>query len=128
MEQSLQKSNPFSFNLDDCFEIIRYRSIPQPLGHRPGDQVIVLKVNDDSLSGAGIQAGDWVCYKVTRQARPGQLCLVKTPAGEMVRFCHPQPDGRILLTAASDAYAPQTWLSSEIKLQGVIVMSGRDWL
>lgn len=114
-------------DFSDYYEILRYRKIPEPLKHRPGDQYYVMKVNGDSLLNERILDGDWIVYRVGRTANPGQLCVIATPHGETIKFFWPQDDGTVILRSANPDFPDQIWLAEEIKIRGVVVQSGRDW-
>jgi SOS-response transcriptional repressor LexA len=107
---------------------LRRRSVPQPPGVGPDDALMLRRIIGDSLVGERIADGDWVLYKVTAQANPGSLALVSTPAGDYVGFYWPQGDGTVLLKRANAEYADRRWAAGEVRVLGVVVMSGRDWL
>lgn len=114
-------------DFSDYYEILRYRKIPQPLRHRPGDQYYLMKINGDSLRDEGILSGHWIVYRVSRSANAGQLCVLATPHGETVKFFWPQPDGTVVLRSANPDFPDQVWEQADIQIRGIVVQSGRDW-
>lgn len=114
-------------DFSDYLEILGYKKIPQPQGYDQRHQYFVMRLTGDSLLNEGIRSGDWIVYRVTRQANPGQLCVIATPHGLTVKFCWPQPDGTITLRAANPDYPDQVWEQTDIQIRGVVVQSGRDW-
>lgn len=113
-------------NLADA-EIIGHRLLPAPGNATAFDRYYVAKIRGESLIEERIATGDWVMFKETPKAEPGQLAVFSTPYGLTVKFYFPMRDGTVRLVSANKKFKPQVWLANEITICGVVVTSGRDW-
>jgi repressor LexA len=82
----------------------------------------MLRVGDDSMSEAGILAGDFVVVQSQRQARDGDIVVALLDREQVVlkriRFCS---DNRIRLLADGPACAELTLAESRLTIQGRVV-------
>lgn len=108
-------------------KILGYRDVPAPKNHNPLHQYVMTTIAGNSLIDAHIADGDWILWRVDHKAKTGDLVVVATPYGVTVKYWHPKPDGTVRLHSANKLYKPQVWLISEVKIRGVVVMSGRDY-
>lgn len=99
--------------------------VPKPMGAQARDQYRVATVADDSLRNARIGKGDWVMFRLTPQAAPGQLIVVETPRGLTVKFYHPTAYGTVALRSADNQ--EQIYFAHQLTIKGVVASSGRDW-
>lgn len=107
--------------------IVGYRTVPAPMNARPDDKFVMTNLKGHSLERAGLKNGDWILWRMCDVAQTGDLVVVGTPFGETVKFYHPCADGFVQLRTSSEDCSPQVWLVSEVKIRGVVVMSGRDY-
>ncbi len=92
-------------------------AVPAYLIGRGGDHY-ALEVAGDSMIDAGIFDGDTVIIRECQAASPGDIvvALVDQEMATLKRF---QKQGKnVILEAANDAYAPQTYAASRIQVQG----------
>lgn len=107
--------------------ITNYRYVPAPKNALPSDQYVITNVTGNSLSKVGIREGDWIMWKMTSKAKPGDLVVVSIPTGVTVKFYHPRPDGEIVLSSKHRAIRDHRYLPTEIEIRGVVVTNGHDW-
>ena len=92
-------------------------AVPAYLIGRGGDHY-ALEVAGDSMIDAGIFDGDTVIIRECQAANPGDIvvALVDQEMATLKRF---QKQGKnVILEAANDAYAPQTYAASRVQVQG----------
>ena len=70
--------------------------------------------------------GNYVIFKLTQDARAGDLIIALTPDGLTVKYIFPQSDGRILLKGANSHREDQIWEARHLKIQGVVRRIERD--
>ena len=102
----------------------RWRSIRPLCDVKPGEQTCALEVTGVSLAEHNIVPGDFLVFVFGREPKPGDLCVVSTPAGITACFVYPAPQQRLLLKSS---HAADIWHTSEVKVLGVVKRLERDY-
>ncbi|GAB4193961.1 MAG: transcriptional repressor LexA [Phycisphaeraceae bacterium] len=88
---------------------------------KPGE-TFVLKVRGDSMIDEQIRDGDFVICEQRSAYRNGQTVVALLDNGEAtLKKFYREPDGRIRLQPANDAYEPIFARPQDVTLQGVVV-------
>jgi len=88
---------------------------------KPGE-TFVLKVRGDSMIDEQIRDGDFVICEQRSTYRNGQTVVALLDNGEAtLKKFYREPDGRIRLQPANDAYEPIFSRPQDVTLQGVVV-------
>ncbi len=88
---------------------------------KPGE-TFVLKVRGDSMIDEQIRDGDFVICEQRSTYRNGQTVVALLDNGEAtLKKFYREPDGRIRLQPANDAYEPIFARPQDVTLQGVVV-------
>lgn len=108
-------------------EQIGTRMIRVPDGYRPGDRLIAVRLNGESLKEAGIYNGDFAIVKLTnRLTRNGELCAVLTLNGLMLKYVWLEPGGTVRLVSRNRRYADIVLPVDDVQVQGVVVRIEKD--
>ncbi len=110
----------------DALPIIGWREIRPIRGASLKDRHAAAPVIGDSMVDDHILDGDFVVFKLTHEARSGDLVIALTPEGVTLKYFHPQPDGTILLKGANPLRKDQVWEARHVKVQGVVRRLERD--
>lgn len=102
-----------------------HRSLLPVVGMKATDRVFAIQMNDDSLSGDGVNAGDYVFVKLNfaqDEVTPGRLCAVITPSGSLiVRHVYHPLDNHVRLVASNSEYEEKVYEADSITIEGVAV-------
>jgi repressor LexA len=112
--------NPVEF-----LPIVRFRDIRAIKGARTSEQYAGIEVLGSSLLLDNIADGDYAIFRLTHEARNGDLVVARVPDGLTIKYYHPSTDEKILLSGADPAY-DQLWEASEVVVLGVVVRIERD--
>ncbi|MBT4768791.1 MAG: transcriptional repressor LexA [Phycisphaerae bacterium] len=91
-------------------------------GPRVGEvgSTFALQVTGDSMQDEGILDGDYVIVRRASTARAGERVVALLPNGETtLKSFYREPDGRIRLQPANDAFEPI--IVNECQIQGIVV-------
>ena len=110
----------------EALPIIGWRSIRPIKGARAGERYAAAPVNGHSMIEDHIIDGDLVIFKLTHEARTGDLIIALTPDGLTLKYFYPQPDGTIILRGANSLCDDQVWQARHLKIQGVVRRIERD--
>lgn len=91
-------------------------------GPRVGQKVgsFALQVDGDSMRDEGIMDGDYVIVERREVARNGERVVALLPSGETtLKTFYKEPDGRIRLQPANEAFEPI--IVDDCRIQGVII-------
>lgn len=92
-------------------------SLTEYLIPRPEDSFL-LQVSGDSMTGAGIMAGDLIVVDKGRQASPGNIVLAEVDGNWTLKFLR-QDEGGAYLEAANPLY-PSIRAAGELRIGGVV--------
>lgn len=109
---------------------IRRRKIRRVKDARQSDRFIATRVVGNSLSGDGINNGDYAICKITfemHEVRSGRLVIVKTPLGLLIKHFYLMNDGSIRLASANSDYPDLFFELEDVEIQAVVVRTERDW-
>lgn len=82
----------------------------------------LLRVEGDSMTGAGYQPEDYVVVRPSRSAQEGDIVVAFLPNEETATLKRWQRDhDHVLLVAENPAYAPIRLALTEVEVQGVVV-------
>ena len=85
-----------------------------------GGSTFALQVTGDSMQDEGILDGDYVIVRRASTARAGERVVALLPNGETtLKSFYREPDGRIRLQPANDAFEPI--IVNECQIQGIVV-------
>lgn len=105
-------------------ELIDTMSLDEFLIRKPESSYLV-KVTGDSMTGAGIMAGDLVIVERGRTPKPGDIVIAQVD-GEWTMKYFEKRNGRIVLRAANAKYPPIA-PKEELTIGGVIVGTVRRY-
>ena len=108
------------------FPSLTYRAVRLPSSAASAARYLAVRVNDDSLAGAQICAGDYAIVQVTAEVSGGDLAAVCTPAGKLLRYVYFEQDGRIRLEAANPAHPVHSYLAPQVQITGRVIKIERD--
>jgi repressor LexA len=97
-------------------------SLEEFFGPRIGQKVgsYALQVDGDSMRDEGIMDGDYVIVERRDVARNGERVVALLPNGETtLKTFYKEPDGRIRLQPANDAFEPI--IVNDCRIQGVVI-------
>ena len=97
-------------------------SLEEFFGPRIGQKVgsYALQVDGDSMRDEGIMDGDYVIVERRDIARNGERVVALLPTGETtLKTFYKEPDGRIRLQPANDAFEPI--IVDDCRIQGVVI-------
>lgn len=97
-------------------------SLEEFFGPRIGQKVgsYALQVDGDSMRDEGIMDGDYVIVERRDIARNGERVVALLPNGETtLKTFYKEPDGRIRLQPANDAFEPI--IVNDCRIQGVVI-------
>ena len=77
-----------------------------------------LRVEGDSMSGAGILDGDTVIVEACDDARDGELVIALVDGGEATLKILRRDGDEIVLEAANEAYEAQRYVAGRVRVQG----------
>jgi len=109
----------------DYIPIVNWRTIRPIRGRQLNENYACARVVGDSLANAGVFDGDIVIFRLTNEARPGDLIVALTPMGLTIKYLD-YADGRILLRCANPACSDQQWDPEDVRIQGVVKRVERD--
>ena len=87
---------------------------------------ITTQIGDDALIELDIQRGDLLLVEKTSQVIKGELAMVKTRDGTLVRFYFPEPNGWVRLEPCNPDYSTRWYTASEVSLFGRVVKLERS--
>ena len=93
-------------------------------GPRVGEvgSTFALQVTGDSMQDEGILDGDYVIVRRASTARAGERVVALLPNGETtLKSFYREPDGRIRLQPANDAFEPILCDEDQVEIRGVVV-------
>ncbi|HDK02906.1 MAG TPA: transcriptional repressor LexA [Gammaproteobacteria bacterium] len=112
----------------------------QPIEAIPGEDTLnltdfllgtdryALRVQGDSMVGAGILDGDTVVVKQADTARDGEIVVALIDGEEAtLKRLKRRGDGNIELVAENPAIAPMVYPASRVRIQGVVVAQMRSY-
>jgi repressor LexA len=86
------------------------------------EQDFLLKVDGDSMTGAGYFPGDYVVVRPSEEVMDGEIVVAFLPDEESATLKRLyKQDGTVLLIAENPAYAPIRLPTQQVKVQGVVV-------
>jgi repressor LexA len=86
------------------------------------DGDFLLRIEGDSMTGAGYLPGDYVAVRPTEEPLEGEIVVAFLPDEESATLKRwYRQDGEVLLVAENPRYPPRRVPVSEIKVQGVVV-------
>lgn len=109
----------------EALPITSWREIRSVKGARPGDRFVAAPVVGDSMEEDHILDGDIVIFRVTQEAKPGEMVIALTPDGLTLKYIYPLDEHTVVLRGADPQY-DQVWESRLVKVQGVVKRIERD--
>lgn len=110
----------------EALPITNWREIRPIKGARLGDCFAAARVAGDSMVDDLISDGDYIIFRLTQEARTGDLVVALTPDGLTLKYLYPQADGTVLLRGANPLYTDQVWSVKQVLIQGVVKRIERD--
>lgn len=99
---------------------VQWRDTILPDWATASDRFILSQVCGDSLTGIGINDGDFVLVYLTQQVYEGDLVGVTTPAGFLVKFLSYTPDGSLSLRGTG-IDCPQIFPAKSSRIEGRVI-------
>lgn len=113
----------------DMWSINGFRYVRSFGRQTANDKYAAVKVSGDCLNNVGIYNGDYLIFRFTPEAAPGDLVIASTPFGQTIKFLFPKNEGLINLCTDKDGLQIHaTWLQEDINVQGVVIRVERDLL
>ncbi len=109
----------------DAWPIKRYVDVVLVRPAQAGEQLATYRSFGDSLTSEGINDGDLLVFRMTREARPGQLVIAVTPNGLSIKRYTTDGQGSIWLESAAQN---EWWDAEQVTIQGVVIQSIREHL
>jgi len=108
----------------DYWPIVRFEDVHLLKPPKHGEQLAICRVVGDSLKADGILDGDQVIFRLTSEARPGDLVIAHTPFGATLKYYWPTTNG-VWLRGASGGKYDQLWTPEDVRVQGVVTETRR---
>lgn len=99
---------------------VQWKDITLPDWATASDRFMLSQVCGDSLTGAGINDGDFVLIHLTQDVSQGDLVGVTTPAGFLVKFLSFTSDGHLCLRGVNGE-RPQIFPSHNSRIEGRVI-------
>lgn len=106
---------------------LEWRDVRLPSWATEHDQFVAVRVCGESLTGIGVNDGDYAVVHLTGDVREGDLCAVLSPSGMMIKFIKRQTDNTICLESANPEYPPRFFDVEDVMIQGRVVRTEHDW-
>jgi repressor LexA len=107
---------------------VRTRIVRLPKWAEESDQFVLSEVCGDSLTGAGIQDGDFALIHLNPiEIHDGDLVAAFTPDGMLIKFIWHNHDGLMRLESANPNWPTRYYDPTDITIQGKVVRTERDW-
>ena len=110
----------------DWIPIEKWRWIRPLKNSLPGENIYGLEVVGDSLINEKILSGDVLIFAYGHKAKPGDLCVVRTPYGLTAKRIYPNEEGEVLLKSANEEIPDQVWPCQDVHILGVVKRVERD--
>jgi SOS-response transcriptional repressor LexA len=108
----------------DYWPIVRFEDVHLLKPPKHGERLAMCRVIGDSLKDDGILDGDYVIFRMSNEARPGDLVIAHTPFGATLKYYWPTPHG-VWLRGTSNGKYDQLWIADDIRVQGVVTETRR---
>src|SRR5262249_25676564 len=113
----------------DDLPVMNWRYIRPISNGKSADKLYAAPVVGDSLSGDGIENGDWLIVRTNfeqHKIRPGRLMVALTPYGLLAKHIYLGLNGQIRLVSSNPAFDDIVLDADEVHLQGVVIRRERD--